>query len=1484
MTAPAPEIRADRSSLRRVVDALADRVRIDRGDQVYAFCPVPEHEDRRQPSLSVTWKDSPRGGKTLLKCHRGCDPRDVTAALNLAVSELFDTPPARPDGKATARLSSRPRRPLPPKAPDQAHATGSAGSSSSPVQQRGELVATHTYTDAEGVRVFDVLRFAGGVQKFGCRSYDRSGRRVVRKAAPAPERRVLYNLPAVLRAVAAGELVYVVEGEKDADAMTAAGVTATTNPFGSADSPDPKAAAGKWLPQFTEALRGAHVVIVTDKDTPDNGARARGLGAGYRHGLYVAGQLVNVAASVELAQARAGKDAHDHLSAGLPVDDLEPLALGDVRRLVDELTELAHGITPSSASATSSTAPAGVPASPAGEPGEARVYPFPATELPTDDDDDAGRGGGGNGGGGIGGGDGEDHAPVRVIVRDEFELTPKGVFKVKRQTDQATGQQTIIMTPVLSGPVRVTGRYAEDLGDDAPREMTHVDLLGERGDETHVLEGVELKRWESCSWVNDFPWSLEANDHAGGRAVLKKALWRVSGDVPLTPMYGALGWQQIDGRWRYVHAGGVLDGSGVVDGLRVNPPDLLTRFALPAPPRDASELQQAVLASVALLDVAPARITAPLLGAAYRAVLGFSRVTVMPVGTKSTHKTGLSAATVQHYVPTARHDNMPGAGAGEDAGTGAGLEELRYRAGDMLLPLDDLAPDRGTDRASSRLAAIARSQYNRDGKVRMRRDGGLRPTHPPRSLPLVTGEESTTVESAESRLVLLRIHRGDVNVSELAQLDRDRGPELRASLTAAMVQHYADRMPLDEWMTDTREQLTEALLDPELAAGDSGLDQRFASSVADLAVGWRAMLDMAVELGALSADVAAGLWSTAWEGLAECKRRLLDGSARRTAADRVRELLAALLVRQAVSLESREGGSPAMHQLNRYGWDVDNRDGSPRMLGERIGWTDGIKVWLHPGAVLPQLDRQARAESDPLTYTIRGLGEALADAGVIATEQERQIRRHQVQRRVGGGKPRVWEFDHAWLFPDTGDQLDSSGDDNPPDIDPTGGGSSSEDDQPGPPAGPAAPAGVPAAPLRPVPDPLPIPAPTAPAATVTAEYPTADLEPAPSGPERPVEATNPPDAASDSGPGAAGRSQRRSAPGTANSPVTVSGASTTPAGVHRTYLSEWLADQHPEATRDDLDRAELLWHQLVRGIEFRGPFETAKRILNGGLRHQSIPDLPPLDRAHLAPIDPASADVWGGRTWMVPGDPLPEGQWLASYDVNGMYLSAAGCELGTGDPVLTEGRKLPADWAKMPGWVRLTKPADKAPYGLADRLSAGMWVPTPLASYLADLKALPPLDAGLLWPQHRRWLGPLVKLFREARDELVGDDLATRMTMRAIKATYTRLFGGALRSERWNDTATLRPDWGELIRVTGQARMLRNLDKTTARVIGVHVDAAWLVLPDQTSAPSGLKISAQLGKFKPHGRTEITPALIEAHRVGRWRPLYDAFERSEEAR
>ena len=66
--------------------------------------------------------------------------------------------------------------------------------------------------------------------------------------------RVLYRLPEVLNA----EEVWICEGEKDADNLSALGFCATTNVGG----------AGKWLDGYTEFLAGRKVVICGDNDEP----------------------------------------------------------------------------------------------------------------------------------------------------------------------------------------------------------------------------------------------------------------------------------------------------------------------------------------------------------------------------------------------------------------------------------------------------------------------------------------------------------------------------------------------------------------------------------------------------------------------------------------------------------------------------------------------------------------------------------------------------------------------------------------------------------------------------------------------------------------------------------------------------------------------------------------------------------------------------------------------------------------------------------------------------------------------------------------------------------------------------------------------------------------------------------------------------------------------------------------------------------------
>lgn len=335
MTQPAS---ADRSSFLRVADALAaeGRVATSRGDsQLYARCPA--HDDGNA-SLSVTWRVDTRSGagRTYIRCHAGCDTRDVLAALGgLTLSDLYDTPPARPSDPTRARWTpARPvRKPRP--AGEKAPARKGKG--------RERVVATYPYCDADGAVIYEVTRWEP--KEFTVRRTERDsrGRRIA--TWPAKARRVLYRLPEVLQAVRDGRHVFVAEGEKDADALVAAGVVATCNAGGAAAL---GAQHDRWLPQYTATLTGAHVVIVMDPDE-----------AGREHAAHLHGQLVAVAASVTIVCSPHDLDAADHLAAGHGLDEFAEI---DPARLADTDQATAAPAAPVVVDEPAAAAPAVAPA------------------------------------------------------------------------------------------------------------------------------------------------------------------------------------------------------------------------------------------------------------------------------------------------------------------------------------------------------------------------------------------------------------------------------------------------------------------------------------------------------------------------------------------------------------------------------------------------------------------------------------------------------------------------------------------------------------------------------------------------------------------------------------------------------------------------------------------------------------------------------------------------------------------------------------------------------------------------------------------------------------------------------------------------------------------------------------------------------------------------------------------------------------------
>jgi hypothetical protein len=192
----------------------------------------------------------------------------------------------------------------------------------------GDPAAVYRYTDPSGGLLYVVCRFEP--KTFRQAHLDR-GSWVWNLEGVE---RVLYRLPQLHVALAAGQRIYIPEGEKDVHAIERAGAAATCNPMG--------AGPGKFTDEMAEQLQGArYVSIVVDRDdeskrdseanriAKDQSPRgADNLTPGERHALAIADRLARLAGvaapDLDFVQAAAGKDAFDHLEAGHTLDELVP--------------------------------------------------------------------------------------------------------------------------------------------------------------------------------------------------------------------------------------------------------------------------------------------------------------------------------------------------------------------------------------------------------------------------------------------------------------------------------------------------------------------------------------------------------------------------------------------------------------------------------------------------------------------------------------------------------------------------------------------------------------------------------------------------------------------------------------------------------------------------------------------------------------------------------------------------------------------------------------------------------------------------------------------------------------------------------------------------------------------------------------------------------------------------------------------------------
>ena len=166
--------------------------------QWLASCPVPGHgsgNGDKNPSLSITESE----GKVLFHCHAGCDQREVFDAVR--ERNLLPSTPKREEISFTQH-------------------------------QDKVLEKEWVYRAEDGTELFTKRRYKTSDAKgktYSIHRVDATGKRI---AGLKDTRIVPLNLPELLQAKQAGKAIYLVEGEKAADALTSIGAVATTSHTG----------------------------------------------------------------------------------------------------------------------------------------------------------------------------------------------------------------------------------------------------------------------------------------------------------------------------------------------------------------------------------------------------------------------------------------------------------------------------------------------------------------------------------------------------------------------------------------------------------------------------------------------------------------------------------------------------------------------------------------------------------------------------------------------------------------------------------------------------------------------------------------------------------------------------------------------------------------------------------------------------------------------------------------------------------------------------------------------------------------------------------------------------------------------------------------------------------------------------------------------------------------------------------------------------
>lgn len=568
----------------------------------------------------------------------------------------------------------------------------------------------------------------------------------------------------------------------------------------------------------------------------------------------------------------------------------------------------------------------------------------------------------------------------------EYSLDNQGrLCKDESKFNKTTGELEFFQTPLCSFVAWPEREIVRDSGNGTPERYLELRGILQNG-ETLPLRKVPVADLlgKPTSWAG-LTWRAGAGIKPFQEREVLYCIQSLAQAVPQTPIYSHLGWRKINEEWVYLHAGGAV---GATEDIETDLPEGLERYRLPG---DVGDMKKAIQASLFLLEVAPKRITVPLLGNTYLAPLcsALKRAGVEPshliyvLGFTGIWKSSLAALFLSHYGDFNKN-NLPA--SFED--TKGGYEILASLAKDCILLIDDFHPAkdmREKARMEGSLEFLSRNQGDRHGKNRMTASStSLREGHPPGGLVDITGEICPLSGSSRVRNLIIELRAGDIDKPKY-----DVALSQKALLSQAMVGYLTWLRPQLDSIADKDAKGFRKLRDKAVKeAKIPGRHGRLNETVAHIYMGLSSFVQFALSQEALSKTEAKKLLKEAWETLNEVAD---EQTFEAEAGEPVRRFFEIVRLLEATG--------------RVYFADMED---TPGLIDHRIkiGWRDEeakIAYLLYEEAWL-QVIKYLQGLEESLPCSKNSFPELVETKGFLA---KRGKKKRVYQERIGKGRPYV---------------------------------------------------------------------------------------------------------------------------------------------------------------------------------------------------------------------------------------------------------------------------------------------------------------------------------------------------------------------------------------------------------------------------------------------------------------------------------------------